>query len=80
VLKNIYIWAWGEKLTRDWRKLHSEELYGLLSAPNILRVIKSRKMRWARHVSRIRDTRNAYRILVDKSVRKRPLGNLDVDG
>jgi hypothetical protein len=46
-----------------WRKLHNEELHNLYSSPNIIRMIKSRRMRWAGHVARIGDKRNAYRIL-----------------
>jgi hypothetical protein len=58
----------------DWRKLHNEELHKLYSSPNIIRMIKSRRMRWAGHVIRMGETRNAYRILVGKPEGKRPLG------
>jgi hypothetical protein len=58
----------------DLRKLHNEELHSLYSSPNIIRMIKSRRMRWVGHVERIRETRNAYRILVGKPEGKRPLG------
>jgi hypothetical protein len=58
----------------DWRKLHNEELHKLYSSPNIIRMIKSRRMRWAGHVARMGKTRNAYRILVGKPKGKRPLG------
>jgi hypothetical protein len=61
-------------VTGDWRKLHNEELHNLYSSPNIIRMIKSRKMRWAGHVARMWETRNAYRILVGKPEGKRPLG------
>jgi hypothetical protein len=61
-------------VTGDWRKLHNEELHNLYSAPNIIRMIKSRRMRWAGHVARMGETRNAYRILVGKPEGKRPLG------
>jgi transcription termination factor 2 len=57
-----------------WRKLHNEELHNLYSLPNIIRMIKSRRMRWAGHVARMGETRNAYRILVGKLEGKRPLG------
>jgi hypothetical protein len=50
----------------DWRKLHNEELHNLYSLPNIIRMLKSRRMRWAGHVARMGATRNAYRILVGK--------------
>jgi hypothetical protein len=58
----------------DWRKLHNEELHNLYSSPNIIRTIKSRRMRWAGHVARMGETRNSYRILVGKPEGKRPLG------
>jgi hypothetical protein len=58
----------------DWRKLHNEELHNLYSSPNIIRNIKSRRMSWTGHIVRRREMRNAYRILVRKQGRKRPLG------
>jgi hypothetical protein len=60
-----------DEVTGDWRKLHNEELHNLYSSSNIIRMIKSRRMRWAEHVARMGETRNAYRILVGK-----PLGPL----
>jgi hypothetical protein len=63
-----------DDVTGHWRKLHNEELHNLKSSPNIIRMIKSRKMRWAGHVARMGETRNAYRILVGKPEGKRPLG------
>jgi transcription termination factor 2 len=54
--------------------LHNEELHNLYSSPNIIRIIKSRRMRWAGHVARMGETRNPYRILVGKSEGKRSLG------
>jgi hypothetical protein len=62
------------KVTGGWRKLHNEELHSLYSSPRIIGMIKSTKMRWARHIARIGEKRNAYRILVGKSERRRPLG------
>ena len=50
----------------EWRKLHNEELNDLNSSPNIVRVIKSRKMRWAGHVARMEERRAVYRVLVRK--------------
>jgi hypothetical protein len=54
------------EVTGDWRKLHNEELHNLYSTPNILRMIKSRRMRWVGNVARMGETRNSYRILVGK--------------
>jgi hypothetical protein len=56
------------------RKLHNEELHNLYSSPSIIRIIKSRRMRWSGHVSRMGEKRNVYRLLVGKPERKRPLG------
>jgi hypothetical protein len=61
-------------LTGEWRKLHNEELHNLYSSPNIIRMIKSRRMRWAGHVACMGEERNAYRILVRKPEGRRPLG------
>jgi hypothetical protein len=57
-----------------WRKLHNEELRDLYSSPSIIRIIKSRCMRWAGHVTRIGEKRNAYRLLIGEADGKRPLG------
>jgi hypothetical protein len=64
----------GDEVTREWRKLHNEELYILYSSSNIIRQIKSRRMRWAGHVARMRENRKVYRVLVGKPEGKRPLG------
>jgi hypothetical protein len=64
----------SDEVTGDWRKLHNEELHNLYSSPNIIRMIKLRRMRWAGHVVRMGETRNSYRILVGKPEKKRPLG------
>jgi hypothetical protein len=53
-----------DDVTGDWRKVHNEELHNLYSSPNIIRMIKSRRVRWTGHVARMGATRNAYRILV----------------
>jgi hypothetical protein len=58
----------------SWRKLHNFELHDLYSSPNIVRVIKSRRMRWAGHVARMGEGRGAYRVLVGSPEGKRPLG------
>jgi hypothetical protein len=59
---------------RSWRKLYNDELHDLYSSPNIVRVIKSRRMRWAGHVARMVERRGAYRVLVGRPESKRPLG------
>ena len=53
-----------DEVTREWRKLHNEELSGVYSLPNILRVVKSRRMRWSGHVARMGEGRLAHRVLV----------------
>jgi hypothetical protein len=50
------------EVTGGWRKLHNEELHDLYSSPSIIRIMKSRSMRWAWHVTRIGEKRNAYRL------------------
>jgi hypothetical protein len=66
----------GPKREEDgsWRKLHNDELYRLYSSPNIVRVIKSRRTRWAGHVARMWEGRGVYRVLVGRAEGKRPLG------
>jgi hypothetical protein len=63
-----------DEVTGEWRRLHNEELIDLYSSPNIVRVIKSRRMRWAGHVARMGERRGAYRVLVGKPEGRRPLG------
>ena len=63
-----------DEVTGEWRKLHEEELRDLYSLPNIVRVVKSRKMRWAGHVARMGEGRGVHRVLVGKPEGKRPLG------
>jgi hypothetical protein len=65
-----------DEVTRGWRKLHNEEFHNLYSSPSIVRMIKSRSMRWAGHAVRIGEKRNAYRIVVGKPEGKRQLGRL----
>ena len=61
-------------VTGQWRKLHNEELNDLYSSPNIVRLIKSRIMRWAGHVARMEEERGVHKVLVGKPEGKRPLG------
>jgi hypothetical protein len=61
-------------VTGGWRKLHNEALHNLYSLPSIIRIKKSRRMRWAGHVARMREKRRVYRLLVGKTEGKRPLG------
>jgi hypothetical protein len=62
-----------DEVTREWRKLHNEELSDLYSLPNVVRVVKSRIMRWAGHVARMGEGRGVHRVLVGKPEGKRPL-------
>jgi hypothetical protein len=67
-------------VTGEWRRLHSGELHNLYSSPDIIRQIKSRRMRWAGHVARMGEGRNVYRVLVRKPVGKNYLEDQGVDG
>ena len=69
-----------DKVSGEWRKLHNEELNDLYCAPNILLVIKSRRMRWAGHVACMCERRGVYRVLVGKPYGKRRLGRPGLDG
>jgi hypothetical protein len=71
VLRRIF----GPQREEDgsWRKLHNDELHNLNSSPNIVRVIKSRRMRWAGHVARMEERRGVYRVLVGRPEGERPL-------
>jgi len=63
-----------DEVTEDWRKVHNEEPHDPYSSPSIVRVIKSRRMRWAGHVARMGERRGVYRVLVGKPEGKRPFG------
>ena len=69
-----------DEVTGEWRRLHNEEINVLYCSPNIVRVIKSRRMRWAGHVARMGEERGVYRVLVGKTEGRRPLGYIGVDG
>jgi hypothetical protein len=64
----------GDEATEEWRILHNEELNDLYSSPNIIHVIKSRRIRWVGHVARMGEKRGAYRILVGRPEGRQPLG------
>ena len=78
VFENMVLWRiFGprrDEVAGEWRRLHNEELNDLYSSPNIVRVIKSRRMRWAGHVARMGEERGVYRVLVGKPEGKKPLG------
>ena len=63
-----------DEVTGKWRRLHNEELNDLYSSPNIVWVIKSKRMRWAGHVARMGEEMGVYRVLVRKPEGRRPLG------
>jgi len=63
-----------DEVTGEWRRLHKEELNDLYSSPNIVRVIKLRRMRWAGHVARMGEEKGLYRVLVGKLEGRRQLG------
>jgi hypothetical protein len=63
-----------DEITGEWRKLHNEEFNDLYSSSNVVRVIKSRRIRWAGHVALMGERRGVYWVLVGKPERKRPLG------
>jgi hypothetical protein len=63
-----------DEVTGEWRKLHNGELHILYSFPDIIRQIKSRRMRWTGHVARMEEERNVYKVLMGKPEGKKPLG------
>jgi hypothetical protein len=73
VLRNIFGYK-RDEVTGEWRRLHHEELTDLYSLPNIIQVIKLRRMRWVGHVAFMGERRGAYRLFVGKPEGKRPLG------
>jgi hypothetical protein len=75
-IPRVLMRIFGPKREEDgsWRKLHNDELHDLYSSPNIIRVIKSRSMRWVGHVALMGEGRGVYRVLVGRSEGKRPQG------
>jgi hypothetical protein len=73
ILSKIFV-PKRDEVTEEWRKLHNEELHNLCSSPDIIRQIKSRRMRWVGHVVRMEEERKLYKVLVGKPEGKRPLG------
>jgi len=73
MLERVFGSKRGEVI-REWRKLHNEELRNRYSLPNIVRVVKSRRMRLVGHVARMGEGRRVHRVLVGKPEGKRPLG------
>jgi hypothetical protein len=69
-----------DEVTEEWRKLHKEELNDLYSIPNIVRVVKSRRMRWAGHVARMGEDSGVHRVLVGNPEERGHWGDKDVDG
>jgi hypothetical protein len=73
VLRKIF-WPKREGVTGEWRRIHNQELYDLYGSPDIMRMIKLRRMRLAGHVARVGDRRDAYRVLVGRCAGNRSLG------
>jgi len=74
ILKHKVFGPKRDEVTGEWRRLHNEELNDLYPLPNIARVAKSRRTRWAGHVARMGEDRGVHRVLVGKPEGKRPLG------
>jgi hypothetical protein len=69
-----------DEVTGEWRKIHNEELNDMYSTPNIVRVIKSRKMRWAGRIARMKERKVLYRVWWGKLREREHLGEPGVDG
>jgi hypothetical protein len=76
VFENRVLRIFGPKREEDgsWREMHNDELHSLYSSPNIVRVITSRRMKWAGHVAHVEEGRDVYRVLIGRPEGKRPLG------
>jgi hypothetical protein len=68
------IWAKRDEIIGGWSKLHNKELHDLYSSPNIVRMLKSRRMRWAGYVARIGEKKNTHGVLMEKPKGKEQLG------
>ena len=79
VLRRIFV-PKRDEVTREWRKLHYEELNDMYSTPNIFRVVKSKRMRWSEHVARMGKRTGVYRVLEGNSDGKNHLGYPGADG
>jgi hypothetical protein len=73
VLRKIFVLK-RDEVMEDWRKLHSEELHNLSSSPDIIRQVKSMRMRWVGHVAHVGEERKVYKVLVGKPEGRRPIG------
>jgi len=73
ILRKIY-GPKRDEMTGEWRRLHNDELYGLYDSPNVVKIMKSRRLRWADHVSRMEKKGRLYSILVGRPDGRRPLG------
>jgi hypothetical protein len=79
VLRRIFVPKRNEA-TVGWRQLHNYELHNFYSSPSTITMIKSKRKRWAGHVARMKEKRNAYRILMGKPEGKRALGRPNLGG
>jgi hypothetical protein len=79
VLRRIF-GSQRDEVTREWRRLHNEELNGLCCSQNIIQAIKLRRMKWAGHGTHMGERKSVYRVLVGKPEGKRPLGRSSLMG
>jgi hypothetical protein len=82
VFENRVLRIFGPKreVDRSWKKLHSDELHNLYSSPNIVRVIRARRLRWKGHVAHMKEGRGVYRVLVGRPDSKRSWEDLGIGG